>query len=118
MRALFAAVRAIFLSASAGATSPAPMCPDVSRKAYSWAELKRCPPSPSHVQSDDWAKARETAGDAYYVAEYCPDGKLQSLIKRRQRRIEYRYDFDYIGDKLFGVRFTDENGNDHLLQCK
>jgi hypothetical protein len=114
VRALAAIFVLVSVITSTQATSPAPACTDVTFKAHSWAELKKYPPKPSHPKSLDWAKAQEEAGAAYYLSEYCPDGKLQSLTKRFGRKVQFRYDFDYMGDKLFGVRETDENGNVHL----
>jgi hypothetical protein len=118
MRGVAAISVLVSVIASAHATSPAPACTDVTVKAHGWAELKRYPPKPSHAKSLEWAKAQEEARAAYYLSEYCPDGKIQSLTKRVGRKVMFRYDFDYMGDKLFGVRETDENGNVHLHSGK
>lgn len=111
---------AILLAFACSMTRAAPPadCGRLVTKYFSRAALKVYPPRPARPESAAWAREQEAKGGAYYIAEYCDDGRIVSLTKRLNRATFFRYDYSYESGKLAGLRLTDQGGRSKIVARK
>jgi hypothetical protein len=114
MRGTLAVALLLTVAASGQATESRTPCGKITTKYYSWAELKRFPPRPSHPESEAWAQNQERTGGSHYIAEFCENGDIISLTKRLDKKVFFRYEYIYDGGKLTAVQLIDEQGKQRI----